>query len=115
MATPAHPIPDESSRQRQADDALTILEEFSTAAQLRFDRTLAARGLGEAERVIPGNDFESCSRRLVEVGESIDLRVQSLFCSLDEALAFVQQGMPVAACVERPDWPVRWILVCAYA
>jgi ABC-type bacteriocin/lantibiotic exporter with double-glycine peptidase domain len=111
MSSPAHPILDASSRRTQAHDALAILEEFSTAAQLRFDRTMAARGLGEAERVIPGNDLEACSRRLVEVGESIDLRVQSLFCSLDEALAFVRQGMPIAAGIERPDGAVRWLLV----
>ncbi len=48
------PIPTETRRQKQADDALQILEEFSVAAQLRFDRILAARGLGEAERAIPG-------------------------------------------------------------
>lgn len=112
MATPADPISQEPRRQRQADDALGILEEFSTAAQLRFDRTLAARALGEAERAIPGNDVEACSRRLVEVGESIDLRVQSLVCSLEDALAFVRQGMPIATGIEAADGALRWMLVC---
>ena len=104
--------PPESRPQLEVDDALRILEEFSAAAQLRFDRTLAARGLGEAERAIPGDDAATWARRLVEVGESIDLRVQLLECTLQEALAFVRQGMPVATGIEQQDGALRWVLVC---
>lgn len=106
------PIVDEPSRQKQADDALRILEGFSTAAQLPFDRILAARGLGESERAIPGDDAASWARRLVEVGESMDLRVQSLQCTLSDALAFVRQGIPVATGIEQPDRSLRWVLLC---
>ena len=61
---------------------------------------------------MPGNDVATWARRLVEVGESIDLRVQSLDCTLDEALAFVRQGMPVATGIEQPDGTLRWVLIC---
>jgi ABC-type bacteriocin/lantibiotic exporter with double-glycine peptidase domain len=106
------PFPREAGPDRQANDVLRILEEFSVAAQLRFDRTLAARGLGEAERAIPGDDAATWARRLVEVGESIDLRVQLLECTLQEALAFVRQGMPIATGIEQADGVLRWVLVC---
>jgi len=99
-------------RQQQAKDALRILEEFSKAAQHPFDRILAGRALAEAERAIPGEGVMTWARRLVEVGESMDLRVQSLECTLPEALAFVRQGMPVATAVEQPDGSLRWVSVC---
>jgi ABC-type bacteriocin/lantibiotic exporter with double-glycine peptidase domain len=108
----ADPTEDGPSRQKQADDALQILEEFSAAAQLRFDRVLAARGLGEAERAIPGDGAATWARRLVEVGESIDLRVQLLACTVQDALALVRQGTPVATGIEQPDGSLRWVLLC---
>jgi ABC-type bacteriocin/lantibiotic exporter with double-glycine peptidase domain len=106
------PFPAAAGGHGQADDILQILEEFSVAAQLRFDRTLAARGLGEAERAIPGDDAVTWARRMVEVGESIDLRVQLLECTLQEALAFVRQGMPIATAIEQANGVLRWVLVC---
>ncbi len=106
------PGPDEPNRQKQTDDALRILEEFSAAAQLPFDRILAARGLGEAERAIPGDDAATWARRLVEVGESIALRVQLLDCALQDAAAFARQGIPVATGIEQPDGSLRWVLLC---
>jgi putative ABC transport system ATP-binding protein len=105
------PTTTESRPPTPAEDALRILEEFSAAAQLRFDRLLAARGWGEAERAIPGHDAAACARRLVEVGESMDLRVQVLECSWREALTFVRQGMPVATGIEQPDGSLRWLLI----
>ena len=108
----ADPLLQEPNRRKQAEDALKILEEFAAAAQLRFDRTLAARGLGEAERAIPGDNAATWARRLVEVGESIDLRVQLLECTLQEALGFVRQGMPIATGIEQEDGALRWVLVC---
>jgi len=107
----ADPTVTEPRPQTQADDALRILEEFSAAAQVRFDRLLAARGLGEAERAIPGDGAAIWARRLVEVGEGIDLRVQSLECTLPEALALVRQGIPIATGIEQPDGSLRWVLV----
>ena len=105
-------MPDKPSQQNQHEAALQILEEFSTAAQLRFDRVLALRGLGEAERAIPGDDTATWARRLVEIGESIELRVQLLESTLDEALAFVRQGIPVATRVAQADGALTWFLIC---
>jgi ABC-type bacteriocin/lantibiotic exporter with double-glycine peptidase domain len=98
-------------RQKQIDDALRILEEFSVASELRFDRIVATRGLGEAERAIPGDDLVTWARRLVEVGESLDLRVQWLVCSLNDALSCVRQGIPVATGIEQPDGSIQWLLI----
>jgi putative ABC transport system ATP-binding protein len=97
--------------QKQIDDALKILEEFSAASELRFDRIVATRGLGEAERAIPGDDLATWARRLVEVGESLDLRVQWLVCSLQDALSCVRQGIPVATGIEQPDGSIQWVLI----
>ncbi len=69
-----------------SEDALRVLEVFSASAQISFDRILAARALGEAERAIPGNDWQTWSRRLVEVGESLDLRIRCIESNLAEVL-----------------------------
>jgi putative ABC transport system ATP-binding protein len=98
-------------RQKQIDNALRILEEFSAASELRFDRIVATRGLGEAERAIPGDDLATWARRLVEVGESLDLRVQWLVCSLQDALSCVRQGIPVATGIEQSDGSIQWVLI----
>ncbi len=107
----ADPSPDTSRPEQPGDDALRILEAFSKAVQLPFDRILAGRALAAAQRAIPGDGAPIWARRLAEVGESIDLRVQSLECTLPDALAFVRQGMPVATAIEQPDGSLRWMLV----
>ena len=99
-------------RHEETDDVLRILEEFSTAADVRFDRILAMRALGEAERAIPGDDLVTWARRLVEVGESLDLRVQLLVFSLQEALACVRKGIPVATRIEAQDGSFHCVLIC---
>lgn len=109
MSDQTHP---ESRRQEEADDVLRVLEEFSSTSRLRFDRILAARGLAESVRAIPGDGAAIWAQRMVEVGESIDLRVQLLECTLQDALAFVRQGIPVATAVQGADGSLRWVLVC---
>ena len=46
-------------------------------------------------RAIPGDDQQTWARRLVEVGESLNLRVRSVECNLSDALTFVRQGIPL--------------------
>lgn len=89
--------------------ALAALERFCTAAKISFDRTSAARALYEAERAIPGDDWPTWSRRLVEVGESVHLRVRSVESSLDDALQFVRHGIPVVTCTQSPTGQLKWI------
>jgi len=101
----------EPLRQQQADDVLQVLEAFSAANKLRFDRIVATRALGEAERAIPGDDLNAWTRRLVEVGESLDLRVQMVECSLMDALSCVRQGIPVATGIEQDDGSLQWVLL----
>ena len=64
---------------------------------------LASRVLAEAERVIPAANRRSWSQPLVEVGESVNLRIRSVDCPLDDALAFVREGAPVATCGDLDD------------
>jgi putative ABC transport system ATP-binding protein len=97
-------------RQQQVDDALRILEAFSAANALRFDRIVATRELGEAERTIAGDDLIAWTRRLVKAGESLDLRVQSVECSLMDALSCVRQGIPVATAIQLADGTLQWYL-----
>lgn len=105
-------ISSETRRETEADEALRVLEEFSSAARLRFDRILAGRRLVEAAQVIPGQGASIWAQRMAEVGETVDLRVQLLECTLDEALAFVRQGIPIATAVEREDGTQHWLLLC---
>ncbi len=93
------------------EDALRVLEVLAQSSQTPLDRILASRALGEATRAIPGDDRQTWARRLVEVGESLNLRVRSVECSLADALTFVRQGIGMATCVERPDGQLQWLLL----
>ena len=99
MAETFNPLDPDNS----PDLALRVLEAFAESAHITFDRSLARRALSEAEDAVPGNDAVAWSRRLVEVGESLDLRVRTVDCTLSEALLFVRQGIPVAVCEEQVD------------
>jgi len=96
---------------RSADSALEVLEVFSEAAQMTFDRILASRVLGEAERAVAGDDAQAWARRLVDVGEVLNLRVRYLERTLREACTFVRQGIPVAFCEENVDGRLRWSML----
>lgn len=94
-----------------ADQALRALEVFAAAAGIPFDRLLAARTLGEAERAVPGQDDLAWAHRLVEVGDSVGLRVRAMECSVHDAMAFVRQGIPVAAFVQQDDGRLQGVLL----
>ena len=94
-----------------SEQALQVLESFAASAGIAFDRLLAARTLDEAERAVRGDDGRIWAQRLVEVGESVNLRVRSIECSLQEALTFVRQGIPIATYVQDADSSMHWILI----
>ena len=102
-----HNVPPDTT----AEESLRVLEQFSIRAHVAFDRILASRALGEAERAIAGSTAEVWSQRLVEVGESLHLRVRSLDTTFDEMLTLARQKIPVATCLEQPGVPVRWLLI----
>jgi len=87
-----------------------VLEAIATGAHVSFDRSAAGRALGEVSRAIPGEGATAWAQRLVEVGETVNLRVRLMEGTLDDALTFVRQGTPVAACLWREDGPPRWIV-----
>ena len=86
--------------QQTTQSALGVLETFSNSAGVTFDRMVAGRVLGESEQAISGESAKAWASRLVEVGESVNLRIRSVECSLNDALAFVRQGVPIAICLE---------------
>ncbi|MFI4873757.1 MAG: peptidase domain-containing ABC transporter, partial [Blastopirellula sp. JB062] len=88
--------------------AMEVLAQFSAAARVTFDRGQARRLLHEAERAIPGADPSTWGRRLVEVGESINLKVRTLDASVDRILAFVKDGTPVALGLDDESGEVLW-------
>lgn len=93
--------------------ALEVLGVFSSTAQVTLDQILARRVLSEAQSAIAGEDSQAWSRRLVEVGESLNLRIRTLECTFQEALLFVRQGIPVALCADRPEGAVDWTILLA--
>jgi ABC-type bacteriocin/lantibiotic exporter with double-glycine peptidase domain len=95
------------------DPSVRVLEVFADVVGMPLDRILASRILSEAERAIPGDDCTAWSTRLVEAGESVDLRVRAVECGLKEALIFVRQGIPVARCLTGPDDKNEWVLITA--
>jgi ABC-type bacteriocin/lantibiotic exporter with double-glycine peptidase domain len=80
---------------------LQVLDIFSKSAGVSLDRLVAGRVLAETEQAVGGGSAHAWARRLVEAGESVNLRIRSVECSLREVLDFVRQGTPVAICVER--------------
>lgn len=91
-----------------------MLAQFAAAARVTFDRGQARRLLHEAERAIPGTDPATWGCRLVEVGESINLKVRTLDASIDRIIEFVQDGTPVAYASENESGEIHWrILVQA--
>lgn len=94
-----------------ADQALRALQAFAAAAGISFDRLLAARTIGEAERAVPGETDLAWAHRLVEVGDSVGLRVRAMECSVRDALTFVRQRIPVAALGQRDDGSSRGLLL----
>ena len=92
------------------DSAMQTLERLAASAGVTFDRFLAARALSEAENSIPGRDWVSWSRRLVEVGESLQLRIRSIEASLDEIAVYLQPGAPVATSVTNANGELVWLI-----
>ncbi len=80
--------------------ALQVLETFAASSGVAFDRIVAARVLGETQQAMGGQDAKSWLARLVEVGESVNLRIRSVECSLREAVYFVREGVPVVWCAD---------------
>jgi ABC-type bacteriocin/lantibiotic exporter with double-glycine peptidase domain len=101
----------EAAVDQSNSDAIRILEVFSRAAGVEFDRALASRTLSEAQRAIPGSGSQVWSRRLEEVAESLHLRVITLESTLAESLVIVRQGTPVATCVEHSDGRSEWFIL----
>jgi len=101
----------ENSLFHPSSDGLRILEVFATQADVPFDRVLAARALSEASRAIPGDGWATWSRHLIEVGETLNLRIRSIECSLKEAMSFVKQGIPVVTYAEDAEGELSRALV----
>ena len=101
----------ELTTDRSTHDALQVLEILSGAAQIRFDRTQAARALSEAQRAIPGEDGSTWSRRMVEVGESLHLRIRAMEASVDEVLVLIQQGVPLATYLQEAGGELTWLVL----
>lgn len=101
----------DTAGEQSNNDAIRVLEVFSRAAGVEFDRALASRTLREFQRAIPGTGCQVWSRRLGEVAESLQLRVITLEATLAESLSIVRQGTPVATCIEQPDGRSEWFLL----
>ena len=91
-----------------AEGAQRVLEAFAASAHIQFDRIVAGRVLSESGRAITGDDAGTWARRLVEAGESLNLRVRYVECTLADAMTFVQQGIPVAHCSSAGDGTLHW-------
>ncbi|MEZ6120561.1 MAG: hypothetical protein R3C28_28845 [Pirellulaceae bacterium] len=94
-----------------AAGAIRMLELFANGANVEFDRTLAARTLAEATRAIPGDNWPTWGRRLVEVGESLNLRIRTVDCSVADALTLVQSGIPVALSRAEENGGMSWLAI----
>ena len=98
--------------------AARVLEFFAATAQISFDRPLAIRTVTEMVRAIPGGDFRVWAQRLVEAGESLNLRIRSTDMTLKDVVRLVSERVPVAACFTNSDESknssVQWIALEAH-
>ncbi|WP_158545465.1 peptidase domain-containing ABC transporter [Bremerella cremea] len=88
-----------------------MLAQFAATARVSFDRGQARRLLHEAERAIPGEESAAWGCRLVEVGESINLKVRTLDASVDRIIAFVHDGTPIAFGVDDEAGQTHWRII----
>ncbi len=109
-----------TSDSRSADQAQTAsrtLEFFASRSEVSFDRPLGLRTVTEMIRAIPGDDYRVWGQRLVEAGESLNLRIRSSDLKLQQAIRLVREGLPVAACITHRDESVGttwWIALDQY-
>ena len=101
----------EASENRPSAEILRILEQFALTAQVPFDRVLATRVLSEAERAIEGDDAECWGRRLVAVGESLELRIRTVEGTFGDILTLARQGIPTATRLKHADGRTSWLLI----
>lgn len=102
-----------SEEQDHASQACAVMEHFARHEGLSFDRILARRTLHESSLAIIGDDAESWGLRLVECGESLDLRIQLLECKFNELMQFVNVGIPVASVQISKGSDFGWIVADA--
>lgn len=102
---------DSPEEARIAEQATMLLEHCARLEGLSFDRALARRALHESALAIPGSGSDVWARRLVECGESLDLRIQVLDSRLQEAVNLVAAGHLVAAVRELPEKGFTWLLL----
>ncbi len=88
----------EQQRTRTNQAAVKVLEFFAGHSRLAFHRSNAIRTVTEMERAIPGDDFRTWGQRLVEAGESLDLRIRSTDLTTHDAIGLASEGIPVVAC-----------------
>lgn len=108
-----------SSSVQSSRSVLRVLEILARASGVTFNRILAERVLGESARSTGGEDAQSWARRLVEVGESMNLRIRTVDCSFAESLAFVRKGVPTAVLCDpessadgnQPPSETRWLVL----
>lgn len=86
-----------SNQRTDQETAVWILENFASSAELSFDRLLATRAVNEATRAIPGEGPRTWASRLLEAGESVNLRIRTVDASINEILQFLRQQLPVCA------------------
>lgn len=111
--TPVVNLPTSFGERSAAESTLHVLKEFARGAHVAYDSMLAARVLSEAERAVDGHDPLAWTRRLVETGESLNLRIRGVEGKLEEAITFVRQGVPVAFCRTAADGNLEWIVLNA--
>lgn len=104
----------ESDPVLSVDRAAVLLEHCARREGLSFDRVLARRTLHESMQAIRGSGPEVWAKRLIECGESLDLRIQYLECTLGDAIDLVSGGHVVAAAKKLPEGGFAWLLVDGY-
>jgi putative ABC transport system ATP-binding protein len=95
------------------EESLQVLEMLAQAAGIPFNRIVGRQVLCEAASAIGGDECSRWMQCLVEVGESVDLRVCRIESQLDEMLTFVRRGVPVVGQSRDLSGGCRWWVIVA--
>lgn len=101
--------PQEPPPKLKVQPIVQILERSVEDFRLEFEPSEIRRTVGEAVRTWPGSLDLRWWKWLVEAGESLDLRIAVVECSLADAIRLAAEGMHLAAFLPGQEQP--WLSV----
>jgi len=105
------PVPSPAAAAARVNVHLAVLHHFARANGIPFDETKARQALHRAEHDIPPTATRASRQRLAIAAQALGLQLLSRQLSVREALAVVEQEMPLALFSVGADGNARWFVL----